>query len=168
MADETQCYYVLSALDQGTATCLLDLISLLPSENRYSVLKERLLDTFDLSIRERTHLGFCMPDPWGLQPPPPPPPLMDDILATLGYHPLCLLFEQLFLERLPRDIRVQLVDTKIEYHNQLAKKAVILWAAVRDMGTSTLPSSGVHLKNRERSLEGPTRHQTSYVIIAVY
>ena len=40
------------------------------------------------------------------------------------------------LERLPEDIRVQLVDANIEDHQQLAKKADALWAA-KDMGAST-------------------------------
>ena len=57
---------------------------------------------------------------------------MDEMLALLGNHPPCLLFDQLFLERLPEDIRVQIVDAKIDDHRLLAKKADALWAA-RDM-----------------------------------
>ena len=58
---------------------------------------------------------------------------MDEMLALLGDHPPCLLFDQLFLERLPDEIRVQLVDAKIEDHRELAMRADALWAA-REMG----------------------------------
>ena len=51
--NETKYYYLLSAQDQGTATCLLDLINA-PSpeaspEDKYKALKDRLIDTFGLS-----------------------------------------------------------------------------------------------------------------------
>ena len=52
--------------------------------------------------------------------------------------------EQLFLERLPEDIRIQLVDTKIEDHRQLAKWADALWTC-RDTGmesNATQPPAG--------------------------
>ncbi len=51
------------------------------------------------------------------------------MLALLGNHPPCLLFEQLFLERLPEDIRIQLVDTKIENHRDLSRRADALWSS---------------------------------------
>ena len=52
--DETKYFYVLSALDQDTATRLLDLISLPLPDSKYAALKERLLDTFGLSKQERS------------------------------------------------------------------------------------------------------------------
>ena len=57
---------------------------------------------------------------------------MDEVLAILGDHPPCLLFEQLFLERQSEDMRIQPADAD---HRQLAEKVDSLWAA-RDMGTS--------------------------------
>jgi hypothetical protein len=52
------------------------------------------MDTFGLSKWERAsrllHLGDSKPSA-----------LMDEMLALLGEHPPCFLFEQLFLERLP-------------------------------------------------------------------
>ena len=57
---------------------------------------------------------------------------MDEMLALLGDHPPCLLFEQLFLERLPEDIRIQLVDSGIDDYRLLAKRADALWSS-RDM-----------------------------------
>ena len=41
-ADETRYYLVLSALDQGTATRLLDLISNPPGNNKYEALTDRI------------------------------------------------------------------------------------------------------------------------------
>ena len=58
-----------------------------------------------------------------------PSVLIDEMLALLGNHAPYLLFEQLFLERLPEDIRVQLVDAEIKDHQELARKADALWAA---------------------------------------
>jgi len=51
-ADETRYYHTLAALDQSTATRLLDLISAFPCDNKYQGLKDHLLDTFSLSKRE--------------------------------------------------------------------------------------------------------------------
>ena len=48
-ADDTKYYYVLAALDQDTATRLLDLINQPPRENKYKTLKDRLVDSFGLS-----------------------------------------------------------------------------------------------------------------------
>ena len=130
-ADETKYYYILSALDQGTAARLLDLISHPPAEDKYQALKSRLLDTFGLSKGERASRLLHI-RPLGDSKPSA---LMDEMLALLGDHPPCLLFEQLFLERLPEDIRAQLVDAKIEDHRELARRADALWAA-RDIGSS--------------------------------
>ena len=100
--DDTKYFYVLAALDQETATRLLDLINRPPADNKYQVLKDRLIDTFGLSRRERASrlLHFR---PLGDSKPSA---LMDEMLALLGDHTPCLLFEQLFLERLPEDIIV--------------------------------------------------------------
>ena len=58
---------------------------------------------------------------------------MDETLALLGDHPPCLLFEQLFLERLPEDIRIQLVDANVDDYRHLARRADALWSS-RDTG----------------------------------
>ena len=91
-----------------------------------------LSSTFGLTERERASrlLHFR---PLGDSKPSS---LMDEMLALLGDHHPCLLFQQLFLERLPKDIRIQLADAKFEDVRQLARRADPLWAA-RDMGTST-------------------------------
>ena len=53
---------------------------------------------------------------------------MDETLALLNDHPPCLLFEQLFLKPLSKDIHIQLVDLKFENLCQLAKRADALWS----------------------------------------
>ncbi len=101
---------MLAALDQSTATRLLDLIARPPTDEKYKTLKDRLIETFGLSKRERA--------------------------SRLLHHPACLLFEQLFLERLPEDIRIQLIDSKIDDCRQLAQRADALWVS-RDVPSDT-------------------------------
>ena len=148
-ADDTKYFYVLGALDQQTATRLLDLISRPPVGDKYKKLKDRLIDTFGLSKRERASrlLHFR---PLGDSKPST---LMDEMLGLLGDHPPCLLFEQLFLERLPEDIRIQLVDSKIEDHRQLAKRANALWSS-REMESNT---NAVQRRPQEQKTELKTR-----------
>ena len=93
--------------------------------------KDRLLDIFGLTERERTsqllhfrNLGDSKPSF-----------LMDEMLALLEDHHSCLLFQQLFLERLLEDICIQLAGAKFNDVCQLARRADALWAA-RDMRTS--------------------------------
>ena len=119
--DEIKYYYVITAFNQPTATQLLD--SNPPTDHKYGVLKTRLTDTFGLTTQERASrllhfysLGDSKPST-----------LMDEMPAFLGVHPPCLLFNQLFLECFPVDIRIQLVDAKIEHHRALAKCADALW-----------------------------------------
>ena len=91
-ADETKYFYVLAALDQETATRVLDLIRRPPNEDKYKALKDRLIDTFGLSKHERASrlLHFR------LLGDSKPSALMDEMLALFGDHTPCLLFEQLF------------------------------------------------------------------------
>ena len=110
VADETKYYYVIAALDQETASRLMDLIGHPPDDNKYQALKNRLINAYGLNRRERaTRLLHFRP-----LGDSKPSALMDEMLALLGDHPPCLLFEQLFLERLPEDIRIHLVDAKID------------------------------------------------------
>ena len=131
-ADETQYYHVLAALDQSTATRVLDLISQPPTQNKYKALKDRLNDTFGLNKRERASRLLHFRELGDTKPSA----LMDEMLALLGDHPPCFLFEQLFLERLPEDIRMQLVDAQFDDCRKLAKHADALWTS-QDMEYST-------------------------------
>ena len=62
-----------------------------------------------------------------------PSALMDEMLALLGDHPPCFLFEQRFLECLPEDVRVHLAGAQFTDHRQMAKKADAYWVS-RDTG----------------------------------
>ena len=151
-ADETKYYYVIAALDQQTATRLLDLISQLPTDDKYVTLKDRLISTFGLSRRERASrlLHFR---PLGDSKPST---LMDEMLGLLGDHPpSCLLFEQLFLERLPEDIRIQLVDSKIEDYRELARRADALWSS-RDMESVHAIKHGPSAGQKETKSKAPS------------
>ena len=117
-SDDTKYYHTLLALDQETAQQLLDLITSLPEDNKYTTLKQRLTETFGLGKREWAssllhyhQLGDSKPLV-----------LKAEMLALLGNHPACFLFEQLFLERLPGEIWIQLVGIKTEDMHELAKK----------------------------------------------
>ena len=125
VADDTKYFYVLSALDQATASRLKDFISNPPEEDKYEALKDRLVETFDLSEPERASLLLHF-RPLG---DAKPSTLMDEMLALLGDHPPCFLFRQLFLERLPEDMRAQLIDAGIDDCRQLARRADRIWAA---------------------------------------
>ena len=159
-ADETKYFYVLASLDQETATRLLDLISSPPTDNKYATLKDRLTSTFGLNKRERASrlLHFR---PLGDSKPSA---LMDEMLALLGNHPPCLLFEQLFLERLPEDVRIQLVDAEFKDHRELARRADVLWSS-RDMGETLithaiqrkLPATRQRQLDRRNSAPDPSR-----------
>jgi hypothetical protein len=153
-ADETKYYYVISALDQDTATRLLDLINNPPRADKYGELKDRLVSTFSPSKRECASRLLHM-RPLGDSKPSA---LMDEMLALLGDHPPCFLFEQLFLERLPEDIRAQLVDATIDDHRELAKRADALWA-VRDMGASVSSIRGRPPTKRKADINSPKSPQ---------
>ena len=108
--DDTMYYHVLAVLDQDIASRLLDLISNPPAENKYVALKQRLLETFDLTEQERAasllHIRTLGDSKHSA--------LMDQMLGLMGDHPPCFLFRQLFLERMPEDIRAQLTGYKHE------------------------------------------------------
>ena len=129
-ADDTKYFYVLSALDQATASRLKDFIRNPPEEGKYAALRARLVETFDLSEPERASLLLHFRSLGDTRPSV----LMDEMLALLGDHPPCFLFRQLFLERLPEDMRAQLIDAHIEDCRQLARRADRIWAA-RQMGS---------------------------------
>ncbi|XP_078493982.1 uncharacterized protein LOC144749499 [Ciona intestinalis] len=58
-----------------------------------------------------------------------PSALMDEMLSLLGNHESCLLFEELFLQRMPNDIRICLAKEDLEEPRQLARRADQLWQA---------------------------------------
>ena len=102
--DTTKYYHVVAALDQETSGRVLDTLSAPPADNKYTDLKQRLLTAFGLSKRERASKLLHL-HPLGDRKPSE---LMDEMLSLLADHGFCFLAEQLFLEQLPEDIRLQL------------------------------------------------------------
>ncbi len=117
--DDTKYYYALAALDQDTATRVVDLIENPLANNKYNTLKDRLITTFALSERERARALLDMPDLGDDKHSA----LMDKMLALLGNHHPCFLFCELFLDRLPEDIRKILVLSEVQDPRQPAQAA---------------------------------------------
>ena len=122
-ADQTKYAYIVAALDQDTASRLIDLLGAPPAEDKYGSLKARLLKTFGLSRRVRASRLLHMDDLGDRMPSA----LMDEMLALLdGHHP-CMLFEQLFLNRMPDPIRLQLADADFTDPRKVAEQADRMW-----------------------------------------
>ena len=122
-ADATRYHYIVAALDQDTATRVLDLLLAPPATDKYTALKARLLETFTLTDSQRAARLLAMP---GLGDERPAQ-LMDKMLALLGDHPPCFLFRELFLQQLPTDIRAHLIHAGITDVRALARDADALW-----------------------------------------
>ena len=77
--DNTKYAYVVAALDQDTASRLLDLLSNPPVESRYNTIKARLIQTFSSSRRVRPNRLLQMEELGDRQPSA----LMDEMLSLL-------------------------------------------------------------------------------------
>ena len=125
VADETKYYYVVAALNQSTAQRLVDFLSAPPAADKYTAIKERLLEIFGLSECDRAARLLNMP-PLGDRKPSA---LMDEMLALLGRHQSCFLFIHLFLQHMPDNICVALAVESINDPRKLMQKADALWLA---------------------------------------
>ena len=121
----TKFYYVVSALDQDTAGRLLDILAGPVTADSYTALKSRLVQTYGLGRRERAAKLLHMPGLGDRKPSA----LMDQMLSLLDGHKSCLLFETIFLEQLPEDLRMQLIGEDFADPRKLAEKADALWHA---------------------------------------
>ena len=66
-----------------------------------------------------------------------PSDLMNEMLTLLDGHKPCLLFEQLFLEQMPEDIRLIIADDDFSDPRKLAARADVLWQA-KQQGDTTI------------------------------
>ncbi len=129
VADDTKYHHVVSVLDQDTALRVSDLLCSPPAANKFNALKDRLLGAFSLSEYERAGRILHMPDLGDDKPSH----FLDQMLSYLGSdHAPCFLFRQVFLERLPEDIRAVLLHTKTEDIRALAETADQMWEAHRN------------------------------------
>jgi hypothetical protein len=123
--DTTKYHHLVAALDQQSAERLLDVLENPPADNKYLQLKERLLGTFGLSRQQRASRLLSMTGLGDRRPSE----LMDEMLALLGDHRPCLLFEELFRQQLPSDIRMALVSDDFTDPRAVARRADELWAS---------------------------------------
>ena len=145
-SDDTKYHYVVAALDQSTALRVIDILEDPPQTGKYANLKKRLTDIFGLSQRQRADRLLdvkCLGDRASSQ-------LMDEMLALLGDHKPCMLFESLFLRCMPDDIRLQLVSNSFADMRTLAKCADALW---QTRGQTEVPSSTSNVTD-ENHVEG--------------
>lgn len=151
--DSTKYYYVVSALDQATASRIINELSHPPETGKYENLKKKLLGTFDLTRRERASRLLHLGDIGDRKPSE----LMDEILSLLDGHKPCLLAEQVFLEHLPEDIRMQIADEDFEQPQALAIKADNLWLA-KQQSTMQVINKVTSSETESRKVR-PTSHR---------
>lgn len=130
--DDTKYYYVVSSLDQEAAGHIIDFLRHPPADKKYEGIKKLLTDTFGLSRRARAAKLLHM-DGLGDRKPSD---LMNEMLALLDGHKPCLLFEQLFLEQMPDDIRLIIADDDFSDPRKLAARADVLWQAKQQDDTT--------------------------------
>ena len=85
MSDYTKYHYLVAALDEDTATRIIDLLTSPPSDSKYAILKARLLRTFTLNDKQQAAKLLELP---GIGDNTPSQ-LMDSMLALLGEHTPC-------------------------------------------------------------------------------
>jgi len=160
--DSTKYAYTVAALDQETASCLLDLLSHPPIEDKYEAIKSRLLKTFGLTCRVRVNKFLHMDDLGDRLLTA----LMDTMLALLEGHQPCLLFEQLFLNRIPDSIRLQLAEADFSNPCKVAEHADTLWLSmdyftVHKTTLSIFQAKGKTQKKKKAILPIPTGASTT-------
>ena len=99
-----------------------------PTVTPYEILKSRLLQSYDLTDYQRAEQLINLPNLGDRRPSQ----LMSSMLALLpeGYSP-DFLFNFLFLQRVPADVRGHLVTKKFENSRDLAAEADKLWVSRR-------------------------------------
>ena len=112
LADNTKYHYVVAVLNQATALRVIDVLEDPPHHNKYDNLKRRLTDKFGLSRRQRADQLLDI----GLHSlgDKRPSRLMDEMLALLGSHKPCMLFESIFLRCMRENIRLQLASSSFD------------------------------------------------------
>lgn len=113
-------------------------------------IKTRLTKTFGLTHRVRASRLLQMGDLGDR----PPSALMDEMLALLDGHAPCMLFEQLFVNRMPDPIRLQLADADFSDPHKVDERADELWQYM------SLKDSSIHRVGTGGNLNPPRRTVT--------
>ena len=146
--DETRYYHVAASLDNDVADRVSDLLEAPPVSNKYTTLKERLVESYSLSKYEQACLLLNSPD------------LGDDKPSILMSKMLAMaceqdkkgdLFRALFLCRLPEDIRGTLIDSEEEDCRKLAQRADRLWSAKTTTSASAVIKLPTKVANQKTS-----------------
>uniref|UniRef100_A0A0L8HHI7 DUF7041 domain-containing protein n=1 Tax=Octopus bimaculoides TaxID=37653 RepID=A0A0L8HHI7_OCTBM len=114
-SDLTKYSYVVVALDEDTATRVLDILTQPPATHKYITLKDRLGDTFRRNDREaevKEELGDSKPSE-----------LMDKMLEFVPPGESPFLFRDIFFCKLSHQVQALVTQTKIKDLQQLAKLA---------------------------------------------
>lgn len=136
-SEDTKYHHVVAALDQDTATRILDLLQDPPPTDKYTAIKDRLLKTFTLSEPQRASALLNLHGPVDDKPSL----LMDKMLTLLGAHTPCFLFREIFMRQLPVNIRTQLAQANISEMRELAKVADTIWIAQEGTVNSIQPNN---------------------------
>ena len=122
----TKFFYVISALDNATASRIEDIVNHPPAFLQYDALKERLIACFALSDYQRLERLFS---PRGLGDRRPSA-LMDEILSSAsGFDVGSDVLKFLFLSRLPDNIRQNLIEDDFSDTRAVSRRADQLWSA---------------------------------------
>jgi len=117
--------HLLSALPEDVISSVLDILEEVGEEEPYSILKERLLETHVLSDFEKLELLFKVPSLGARKPSQ----LLTSMLEVCpANEEKSKIFIFLFMQRLPRDLRLMLGDVEAGDPRAVAAKADRLWA----------------------------------------
>jgi hypothetical protein len=125
VADEkTRYYHVLAALPEVTVRAIADLVGGPVPEDAYTQVKRRLLATHALTEFQRLEKLLQLQQ-LGAQRPSE---LLADMLQLCpAGESATKLFRMLFLQRMPRELRIILAEDAVSELQQLAARADVLW-----------------------------------------
>jgi len=138
--ENTKYSYVVSAIDQDVAKRVMDFIKTPPNINRYEEFKKRLLSTYCLSESERAQKLLNMPELGDEKPSK----LMHNMQVLLGDHQPCFLFRELFLQKMPENIKTALVSMQITNCRKLATAADELFNSQSNLETNAVRAFPQH------------------------
>ena len=156
-ANETKYSYIVTALDQDTASQLLDLLLRPPTENKYMAIKTHLLKTFGLTHRVRANKLLNIDDLGNRMPSA----LIDEMLSLLDGHQPCMLFEQLFLNRMPDPTHLQLADADFIDPRRVAEQADELWLSM-DQKSSSVFHTATYSRQQAKAKETSANTSTEW------